>query len=133
MRIKRTDPGSGQPLATEELRESIKSAQFAETLSQLETPAANTSRSQAASASLALARTELAEIAQGVNFSDAAQTAMAVHQAARYLVRSRLQKKFQQTKMAAELVEGLSEFVATDPFLQTRLLSILTQLNNQAT
>ncbi len=41
------------------------------------------------------------------------------------MVRTRLNEKFRETEQGSTLVERLSEFVAADPLLHSKLLGIL--------
>ena len=74
---------------------------------------------------------ELQKALKGERFNAAlAQlgAAAAVRESARFMVRSRLGEKFRDTEQASTLVERLSEFVASDPLLHSKLLGILQKV-----
>jgi hypothetical protein len=41
------------------------------------------------------------------------------------MIRSRLSKQFRETEEGERVIEGLSEYVASDPLLKSKLLTIL--------
>jgi len=52
----------------------------------------------------------------------------AVRESARYMIRSRLSKQYRETEEGERIIEGLSEYVAADPLLKSKLLSILQKV-----
>ena len=113
-----------EPLDPQELKNAVKSERFAAALSQLESQPAE----GAQPAGMSQARAALEQIAQGANLSSSEGAADAVRESARYMIRSRLHEKFRHTEQGSRLVENLSEYVATDPLLNTKLLSLLQRL-----
>ena len=114
-----------EPLDPKELQSAVKSERFAAALSQLEAQAAG--EGQGASNP---ARTALAKIAQNSNLSTGEGAASAVRESARLMIRTRLHEKFRQSEQGQSLVEKLSEFVASDPLLNAKLLGILQRLKS---
>ncbi|HWS52569.1 MAG TPA: hypothetical protein VN228_00470, partial [Pyrinomonadaceae bacterium] len=70
----------------------------------------------------------LEQIAQGADLQTSEGAATAVRESARLMIRSRLHEKFRQSEQGASLVEKMSEFVASDPLLNSKLLGILQRL-----
>ena len=112
-----------EPLDPQELKNAVKSERFAAALSQLEAQAAN--GAEGASSPM---RSALARIAQNSNLSTGEGAADAVRESARFMIRSRLHEKFRQSERGAGLIEELSDLVASDPLLHTKLLGILQRL-----
>jgi hypothetical protein len=112
-----------EPLDPQELQNTIKSEKFAAALSQLEAQSAN-----GAQAANSPTRSALEQIAQGANLSSSEGASTAVRESARYMIRSRLHEKFRQSEQATRLIEQLSDFVAADPLLNSKLVSILKRL-----
>ena len=112
------------PLDPKELQSAVRSERFAAALSQLEAQAA----SGGASGTSSPARAALEQIAQGSDLQTGEGAATAVRESARFMIRSRLHEKFRQSEQGEGLVEKLSEFVASDPHLNTKLLNILQRL-----
>ena len=108
-----------QPEA-QELQNSLKAGRFNAALAQLEAQAAG--ESGGASSPV---RAALAQIADASNLASSEGAAAAVRESARLMVRARLDRKFRESEQAATLVERLSEFVASDPLLHSKLLGIL--------
>jgi hypothetical protein len=73
-------------------------------------------------------RHELEKIAHSANLSNQEEATAAIRKAASVMVRRRLKDEVKDTYLGKHLIKGLSDFIATDPMLQTKLLSILTQL-----
>ena len=111
------------PLDPQELQKAVKGERFAAALSQLEAQAAG-----GAGGAKSPARAALQQIAQNANLSNSEGAATAVRESARYMVTSRLNEKFRDTEQGQSLVERLSEFVSSDPMLNSKLLSILHKL-----
>jgi hypothetical protein len=70
-------------------------------------------------------RAGLEEVANNSTLTDGEGAATAVRESARFMVCSRLNEKFRESEQGTTLVERLSEFVATDPLLHSKLLGIL--------
>jgi gamma-glutamyl:cysteine ligase YbdK (ATP-grasp superfamily) len=113
------------PLDPKELQEAVKGERFAAALSQLD---AQTTGGAGGPANPT--RTALEEIAQGADLLTAEGAATAVRESARLMIRSRLHEKFRQSEQGSTLVEKLSEFVASDPLLNAKLLGILQRLKS---
>ena len=111
------------PLDAQELQKALKSERFSAALSQLEAQA-----SGGAGGGSAPTRAALAQIADSANLSSSEGAAAAVRESARFMVRSRLSEKFRDTEQGSTLVERLSEFVASDPLLHSKLLGILQKV-----
>lgn len=110
-------------LDPQELQKAVKSERFAAALSQLEAQAAE----GGAGASSPM-RSALARIARNSNLTTGEGAADAVRESARFMIRSRLHEKFRQSEQGTGLIEKLSDLVASDPLLQTKLLNILQRL-----
>jgi hypothetical protein len=104
----------------QELQTALKAERFSTALAQLEAQAAGTTEGTSS-----LVRTALAQIADASNLSSSEGAATAVRESARFMVRARLNEKFRESEQGTTLVERLSEFVATDPLLHSKLLGIL--------
>lgn len=89
------------------------------------TPAALTGNSPANSAALAPTRAALAQIASLYNLSLAEEATAAVRRSARLLITNRLDKKLLGKQKTEEMIDDLSEYVASDPLLKGKLLDIL--------
>jgi hypothetical protein len=70
----------------------------------------------------------LTRIASGADLANAGQSVMAVRESARYMISSRLSKQYRETEEGERVIEGLSEYVASDPLLKSKLLSILKKV-----
>jgi hypothetical protein len=113
-----------EPLEPQDLQDVVKGERFAAALSQLEAQAAG----GAEQPGMNPVRAALEQIAQQANLSSNEGAAEAVRESARYMIRTRLHEKFRRTEHGDRLVEKLSEYVATDPLLNTKLLSILRRV-----
>ena len=106
-----------------ELHSALKAERFNAALAQLEAQTAGpTGGTQSP------VRAALAQIADASNLSSSEGAATAVRESARFMVRSRLNEKFRDTEQGSTLVERLSEFVASDPLLHSKLLGILQKV-----
>ena len=112
-----------EPLDAKELQQALKSERFNAALAQLEAQAAGGTNEASSPA-----RAALAQIADTANLSSSEGAAAAVRESARFMVRSRLNEKFRDTEQGSTLVERLSEFVASDPLLHSKLLGILQKV-----
>ena len=136
MKVKRPESpfqASTEPLDQQQPSDALKVAKgdFADALSQLETAvdASNlagqtTSRSQPHSETKAA----LLEIANRTNLSNPEEAAGAVRESAEFMIRSRLAEKSRDSTQGQKLVASLGEYVATDPLLKPKLLSILKRI-----
>ncbi|HEX8294071.1 MAG TPA: hypothetical protein VF570_20120 [Pyrinomonadaceae bacterium] len=112
-----------EQLDPQELQAQLKSERFNAALAQLEAQAAGGKGS-----ALSPTRAALAQIADAANLSSSEGAAAAVRESARFMVRSRLNEKFRDSEQGSTLVERLSEFVASDPLLHSKLLGILQKV-----
>jgi hypothetical protein len=112
-----------EPLDARELRKAVEGDRFAAALSQLEGQGAE----QTGGAKSAT-RAALAEIANSSNLSSSEGAATAVRESARYMIRSRLGEKYRDTEQGQRVIKDLSAYVASDPLLKSKLLSILKQI-----
>lgn len=117
----------GSPLSSgaesvepQELQNALKTERFNAALAQLEAQAAGENGGAASPM-----RAALSQIADASNLSSSEGAAAAVRESARFMVRARLKEKFRETEQGSTLVERLSEFVAADPLLHSKLLGIL--------
>ncbi|HVG37884.1 MAG TPA: hypothetical protein VM870_01285, partial [Pyrinomonadaceae bacterium] len=79
-------------------------------------------------AALAPTRAALAQIAALYNLAVAEEASAAVRRSARLLITTRLPKKHLGKPQTEEMIEDLSEFVASDPLLKGKLLDILERI-----
>jgi hypothetical protein len=119
-----TDPV--EPLDPREAQGVAKGDRFREILSQLDaTAGGGAAGAQEASSAT---RGALAEVAQNANLSDPESAEAAVRQSAGKILRLKLDEKYQDTAEGEHLINELADYVAADPFLKSRLISILSQL-----
>jgi hypothetical protein len=97
---------------------------FAAALSQLDAQASPSGAGGAAEAT----RSALEQITGSSDLATSEGAATAVRESARYIIRSRLSDKYRDTEQGERLTADLSEFVATDPLLNNKLLSILRRI-----
>ncbi|HEX7314745.1 MAG TPA: hypothetical protein VF297_12540 [Pyrinomonadaceae bacterium] len=109
-----------EPLDPQELQQAVKGERFAAALSNLE--------AQTAGGASNPVRAGLEQIARGSTLTEGEGAASAVRESARFMIRSRLHEKFRQSEQGQKLVEKMSEYVAADPLLNAKLLSILRKL-----
>jgi hypothetical protein len=122
--------GGAEPLESldpRELRKVVESDRFASALSQLEGEAATSGTAQTGGTANAT-RAALAEIAGSSNLSSSEGAATAVRESARHMIRTRLSEKYRETEQGQKLVKELGEYVASDPLLKLKLLSILQKI-----
>jgi hypothetical protein len=113
-----------EPTDPQELKQAVNRERFAAALSNLEAQVGAGDDPAAAHP----VRAALAEIARHANLASSEGAATAVRESARFMIRLRLREKFRDSEQAESLVEGLAEFVAADPLLNPKLLSILQKL-----
>lgn len=111
--------GADQP-DEKSIAKAVKGERFAETLSALEASAATDGASSAT-------RTALTRIASQYDLSDENSQQSALQESAEILVKSRLKEEYKQSE---KIVKDLSNYVADDPFLKNKLLSVLQKLND---
>lgn len=112
-----------EQLDAQELQKALKSERFNAALAHLEAQASGES-----GGAQSPTRAALSHIADSANLSSSEGAATAVRESARFMVRSRLNEKFRDTEQGSTLVERLSEFVASDPLLHSKLLGILQKV-----
>jgi hypothetical protein len=134
MKINRTGnplTDATDPLDPRDLNNLVKGERFEAVLSELEGQAgpgvANTVDNSAAMSST---RAALARIASGADLANAGQSLSAIRESARYMISSRLSKQFRKTEEGERVIEGLSEYVASDPLLKSKILSILQKVKS---
>jgi len=98
---------------------SVKGKKFADALSALESAAMTDAAPNAMQAALT-------HIAAQYDLSDETARQSAVQKSAEFLVKSRLNGKYHESE---KVVQDLSSYVADDPFLKTKLLSVLQRLS----
>ena len=132
MKINRPgDPlsGSTEPLDHRDLQNLVKGERFEAVLSELEgLTSANESAEASGTSQMTGTRAALAQIAEHADLTNVGQAVLAVRDSARYMIRSRLSRQYRETKEGERLIEGLSEYVSSDPFLKSKLLSILQKV-----
>jgi hypothetical protein len=121
--------GATDPLDPRDLQKVVKGERFEAVLSELEGQAGPTAgntvdNSQAMSAT----RAALTSIAKGADLANASQALSAVRESARFMISSRLSDQYRTTEEGERLIEGLSEYVASDPLLKSKILSILQKV-----
>lgn len=105
-----------------DIAKAVKGERFAETLSALESSAATGGASSAA-------QTALSAIAARYDLSNEENQQTALRESAEFLVKSRLREEY---KKSEKIIDDLSQYVADDPFLKAKLLSILQRLSDAA-
>lgn len=113
-----------EPLDSKEiLQKSVKGGDFASQLEALESAAAGETSLAQESPTLQ----GLRSIAANPNLSGEA----AVRESARFMVNSRISEKYRDNEKVSAMIEELTDFVASDPFLGKKLEKILQQLKEQ--
>ena len=132
MKINRPgDPltGATEPIDPRDLQNLVKGERFEAVLSELEGQAgASVANTVDNSVAMSATRAALARIASGADLANAGQSLSAVRESARYMISSRLSKQYRQTEEGERVIEGLSEYVASDPLLKSKILSILQKV-----
>ncbi len=113
-----------EPLDPKDLERAVKSERFASTLSNVEAQLG----AQQTSGTPNPVRTALEQIARNADLLSNEGAAQAVRESARFMIRSRLRRRFRESAQGRELVDDLSEFVASDPLLHSKILTILQKL-----
>ena len=129
-----------EPLDPRDLTSAIKSERFSAALNELEGNGQGTEATgQAAGGSGAAGaaatgnsaqatRSELEKIARSVNLADPEQAQAAIKESAGTMVRFGLAENYREHPQAERIVSELGSLVAADPMLKSRLLTILTKL-----
>jgi hypothetical protein len=121
--------GATEPLDPRDLQNLVKGERFEAVLSELEGQAgASVPNSVDNSTAMSATRAVLAGIASGADLANAGQSLSAVRDSARYMISSRLSKQYRKTEEGERVIEGLSEYVASDPLLKSKILSILQKV-----
>jgi hypothetical protein len=121
--------GSTEPIDPRDLQNLVKGERFEAVLSELEGQAsASVPNTVDNSAAMSDTRAALARIASGADLANAGQSLAAVRDSARYMISSRLSKQYRKTEEGERVIEGLSEYVASDPLLKSKILSILQKV-----
>jgi hypothetical protein len=132
MKIKRPESpfqASAEPLEPD--AQAIARKEFADTLSQIEAGVSASDRGQSSgTAGSGALRTALQQIAQRSDLSNPDEATQAVKQSAGFMIESRLSQAFKQAEQGQRLVENLSEYIASDPLLRPKLLSILKKMKS---
>lgn len=106
-----------------DVAKAIKGGKFAEAFSALEAEAAGGGEPSRATVGLT-------EIAMQYDLSNEENRQTAIEESAEFLVKSRLDEKFRDSE---KLVKDLTGHIAGDPFLKSKLLSILQKLDSKTT
>jgi hypothetical protein len=112
--------GGADAPTEKDIAKAVKGDKFAEALSALE----SASMTDAAPSAT---QTALTQIASQYDLSNEQNQQSALKESAEFLVKSRLNDEF---KNSEKVVEDLSSFVTDDPFLKTKLLSVLQKLSD---
>ncbi len=119
------DPlGSGAaPLDPKAFQRGVKGERFQAALDKM---AAQAEASGEAPANLT--RAALSNIANNANLGNPDQAMAAIKEASKYMVRSRLSDKYKDTQEGENAIENLGDFIAGEPSLRNKFLSILKKL-----
>ena len=130
MKIKRPEsPFQASPEPLESDAQNVARKEFANTLSQIEAGInASDGGQSAGTAGSEAIRTALEQIANRTDLSNPDTATQAVKQSAGFMIQSRLSQAFKQAEQGQSLVENLSEYIASDPLLKPKLLSILKKI-----
>jgi flagellar basal body rod protein FlgG len=134
MKINRTGnplTEAAEPLDPRDLQNLVKGERFEAVLSELEGQAgASTGNTVDNAAAMSSTRAALAQIANGADLANAGQSLFAVRESARYMISSRLNKQYRKTEEGERIIEGLSEYVSSDPLLKSKILAILQKVKS---
>lgn len=121
--------GATEPIDPRDLQNLVKGERFEAVLSELEGQAsASVPNTVDNSTAMSDTRAALARIASEADLANAGQSFSAVRESARYMISSRLSKQYRKTEEGERVIEGLSEYVASDPLLKSKILSILQKV-----
>ena len=104
-----------------DIAKAVKGEKFAEALSALESSAASENISSAT-------QTVLTQIVAQYDLSNEENRQSALQESAEFLVKSRLNEKY---KNSEKVVKDLGKYVTDDPFLKSKLLSVLQKLSQE--
>lgn len=74
------------------------------------------------------AHSALSQIASGSDLNTPEGAMQAVRESARFLVTSRLDEELRDSSQGKKMTDDLSEYIAKDPFMHRKILSILHRL-----
>lgn len=112
--------GGADAPTEKEIAKAIKGEKFADALSALET-ASMTDAAPSAT------QTALTQIASQYDLSNEQNQQSALEESAEFLIKSRLKDEY---KNSEKVVSDLRNFVTDDPFLKSKLLSVLQKLSD---
>lgn len=112
--------GGADAPTEKEIAKAIKGEKFADALSALET-ASMTDAAPSAT------QTALTQIAAQYDLSNEQNQQSALEESAEFLIKSRLKDEY---KNSEKVVKDLRSFVTDDPFLKSKLLSVLQKLSD---
>lgn len=112
--------GGADAPTEKEIAKAIKGEKFADALSALET-ASMTDAAPSAT------QTALTQIASQYDLSNEQNQQSALEESAEFLIKSRLKDEY---KNSEKVVSDLRSFVTDDPFLKSKLLSVLQKLSD---
>lgn len=112
--------GGADAPTEKDIAKAVKGEKFAEALSALESAALTDAAPSAT-------QTALTQIASQYDLSNEQNQQSALKESAEFLIKSRLKDEF---KNSEKVVEDLRKFVTDDPFLKSKLLSVLQKLND---
>lgn len=104
-----------------DIAKAVKGEKFASTLSALESATGDANISSAT-------RSALNDIAVQYDLSNEENRQAALEESAEFLVKSRLSDEFKTSEKA---IKDLTRYVADDPFLKSKLLSVLQKLRDE--
>lgn len=104
-----------------DIAKAVKGEKFASALSALDSTAA-------ADGAASATRSALGEIAVQYDLSNEENRQAAVEESAEFLIKSRLGDEFNKSE---KVVSDLRKYVAEDPFLKSKLLSVLQKLRDE--
>lgn len=112
--------GGADAPTEKEIAKAIKGEKFADALSALET-------ASTADGAPSATQTALAQIASQYDLSNEQNQQNALEESAEFLIKSRLKDEY---KNSEKVIKDLRNFVTDDPFLKTKLLSVLQKLSD---
>lgn len=112
--------GGADAPTEKEIAKAIKGEKFADALSALET-------ASTADGAPSATQTALAQIASQYDLSNEQNQQNALEESAEFLIKSRLKNEY---KNSEKVIKDLRNFVTDDPFLKTKLLSVLQKLSD---
>src|SRR5918999_3954495 len=114
--------GSTDPLDPRDLQNVVKGERFEAVLSELEGQAGTTAGNSVDNyQAMSATRAALTRIAKEADLANAGQALSAVRESARFMISSRLSEQYRTTEEGERVIEGLSEYVASDPLLKSKI------------